>query len=47
MQVTLRYNPLKPDDPIEIWHERRLCGQLQKLDRQLNSRTFSHRENYS
>jgi transposase InsO family protein len=47
MQVTLRYNPLKPDDPIEIWHERRLCGQLRKLDRQLNSRTFSHRENYS
>jgi len=48
MMVSLRYNPLKPNEPVQVWHERRLCGQLRKLDRRLNSRTFNHnREDYS
>jgi putative transposase len=46
LKVTLRYNPLQKNAPVEVWHDRKQCGQLQKLDRQLNARTFSPRQAY-
>ena len=46
MKVTLRYNPLQPGEPVEVWHDHKLCGGLQKLDRQLNARTFTGKHTY-
>lgn len=46
MKVTLRYNPLQPKDPVEIWHDNKLCGTLQKLDLELNGRTFTGKHVY-
>ena len=46
MRVTLRYNPLQPNTPVEVWHDRKLCAALQKLDRQLNGRMFTGKHLY-
>jgi hypothetical protein len=46
MKVTLRYNPLKEQDPVQVWHDRRLCGMLHKLDREINSRLFNKSDLY-
>ena len=45
-KILLKYDPLHPSHPVEIWHEKKLVGQLKKLDRQLNSRIQSKRETY-
>ena len=46
LEVTLRYNPLKEKDPVEVWHDARLCGSLALLDKQVNGRTFNNIQNY-
>ena len=46
MKVTLRYNPLKENDPVEVWHDGKRCGELTKLDREINGRTFTTRQIY-
>ena len=46
LEVTLRYNPLKENDPVEVWHDGRLCGSLTLLDKQVNGRSFNKIQNY-
>ena len=46
MEVMLRYNPLQEKDPVQVWHDDRLCGVLTLLDKQLNGRTFNNVQNY-
>ncbi len=45
-KITILYNPLKKDQPIQVWHDKKLCGTLIKLDRKLNSRRINGGELY-
>jgi hypothetical protein len=45
-KITILYNPLKKDQPIQVWHDKKICGTLIKLDRKLNSRRINGGELY-